>query len=79
MPPPRNLVELSCAELLPIALETMLVGHLLDRALMPQVVLRAGRVDDVEPVAIDEWMGASPIYTRRMRALMGIGGAPCAS
>src|SRR5215831_16242364 len=74
MPPPRHLAELSRAELLPVALETMLVGHLLDRALMPQVVLRAGRVDDVEPVAIDEWMGASPIYTRRMRALMGIEG-----
>jgi len=70
----RHLDDLSRAELLPVGLETMLVGHLLDRALMPQVVLRAGRVDDVEPIAIDEWMGASPIYTRRMRALMGIDG-----
>jgi hypothetical protein len=41
---------------------------------MPQVVLRAGSVDAVEPLAIDEWMGASPVYTRRMRALMGIEG-----
>ena len=70
----RGLAELPRAELLPVALETMLLGHLLDRALMPQVVLRTGRVDDVEPIAIDEWMGASPVYTRRMRALMGIEG-----
>jgi hypothetical protein len=74
MRPLRGLAELSRAELLPVALETMLLGHLLDRALMPQVVLRTKRIDDVEPIAIDEWMGASPVYTRRMRALMGIEG-----
>ena len=74
MRPLRGLAELPCAELLRVALETMLLGHLLDRALMPQVVLRTRRVDDVEPIAIDEWTGASPVYTRRMRALMGIEG-----
>src|SRR5262245_46837963 len=74
MPRLRPLAEFPRAELLPGALETMLLGHLLDRALMPQVVLRARSVDAVEPVAIDEWMGASPVYTGRMRALMGIEG-----
>jgi hypothetical protein len=58
--------------LLPVALETMHVGHLLDRALMPQVAIAAKDVDVVDQVAISEWMGASPVYTGRMRRLMGI-------
>jgi hypothetical protein len=60
--------------LLPVALETMHVGHLLDRALMPQVAKATRSVDTVDQVAIDEWMGASPVYTGRMRRLMGIEG-----
>ena len=60
--------------LLPVALETMHVGHLLDRALMPQVVIATQSVATVDQIAIDEWMGASPIYTGRMRRLMGIEG-----
>src|SRR4030095_8737244 len=60
--------------LLPVALETMHVGHLIDRALMPAVAIATKNVDAVDDVAIDEWMGASPVYTRRMRRLMGIEG-----
>src|SRR5215831_5370672 len=60
--------------LLPVALESMHMGHLLDRALMPQVAIATGGVAQVDAIAIDEWMGASPIYTRRMRRLMGIEG-----
>src|SRR5262245_28095028 len=60
--------------LLPVALESMHMGHLLDRALMPQVAIATGGVAQVDEIAIDEWMGASPIYTRRMRRLMGIEG-----
>jgi hypothetical protein len=56
------------------ALETMLVGHLIDRALMPQVFLATRDAGLVDQVAIDEWMGASPVYTRRMRRLMRIEG-----
>jgi hypothetical protein len=62
------------AELLRVALETMHVGHLVDRALMPQVFLATRDVDAVDRVAIDEWMGASPVYTARMRSLMRIEG-----
>ncbi len=58
---------------MPVVLEYMMVGHLIDRALMPQVAMRAG-VDAVDDVAIDEWLGASPTYTARMRRLMGIEG-----
>jgi hypothetical protein len=60
--------------LLPVALETMHMGHLLDRALMPQVAIATGGVEQVDAIAIDEWMGASPVYTGRMRRLMGIEG-----
>jgi len=66
--------DLLRATLLRVALETMHVGHLLDRALMPQVFLATRDVDTVDQIAIDEWMGASPIYTRRMRRLMKIEG-----
>ncbi|HYB12764.1 MAG TPA: hypothetical protein VEG67_04795 [Myxococcota bacterium] len=66
--------DLPRAVLLPVALETMHVGHLLDRALMPQVVIATKSVATVEELAILEWMGASPVYTGRIRSLMGIEG-----
>lgn len=66
--------ELPRAELLRVALETMHVGHLLDRALMPQLFFATESFDAVDQVAIDEWMGASPVYTGRMRRLMRIEG-----
>jgi len=66
--------ELPRPELLRTALETMHVGHLLDRALMPQLFFATESFDAVDQVAIDEWMGASPIYTGRMRRLMKIEG-----
>jgi hypothetical protein len=61
-------------ELLPVALDTMLAGMIVTRALLPQVVLETGDLDAMNEVAIDEWMGASPVYTGRMRRLMGIAG-----
>ena len=74
MPPaPSTLADLPRDRLLPVVLEYMMVGHLIDRALMPQVAVRAG-IDTVDDVAIDEWLGASPTYTARMRRLMGIEG-----
>jgi hypothetical protein len=73
MPTPPALSDLTRAQLVPVALEYMMLGHLLDRALMPTVALR-GSIETVDDVAIDEWMGASPVYTRRMRRLMGIEG-----
>jgi len=66
--------ELPRSTLLRVALETMHVGHLVDRALMPQVFLATRDANAVDQVAIDEWMGASPVYTARMRRLMRIEG-----
>jgi hypothetical protein len=74
MPPGPDFEELPRERLLRAALETMHVGHLLDRALMPQVAIAAADVDAVDQLAIQEWMGASPVYTGRMRRLMRIEG-----
>jgi hypothetical protein len=66
--------ELSRAELVPVAFEHMLLGMIVTKAMMPQVVMNGGDMDLMNQIAIDEWMGASPNYTRRMRRLMGIEG-----
>ena len=68
------LEKLSRAELVPVAFDHMLSGMIVTRAMLPQVVLHGGDLDLMNQVAIDEWMGASPVYTARMRALMGIEG-----
>ena len=46
--------------------EYLLCGHLIDRAAMPFVFATLG-MDGMRDVAVEEWMGASPIYTPRMR------------
>ena len=53
--------------------EYLLAGHLIDRAGMPQVISRFGREAMLE-VAIEEWMGASPVYTRRVQRALGFSG-----
>ena len=53
--------------------EYLLAGHLIDRAGMPHLIGPYGR-DGMAAVAIDEWMGASPVYTRRMQRAMGFVG-----
>jgi hypothetical protein len=40
---------------------------------MPHVIGLLGN-DGVRDISVDEWMGASPIYTRRMRAALGYDG-----
>jgi hypothetical protein len=41
---------------------------------MPQVGMRLGGGSEIEPLSIQEWKGASPNYTRRMKRLMKIEG-----
>lgn len=77
MPTP-TLSDLDRETLLRVGHEYMMLGHLVDRALMPQLLVHVGR-EAMEPVAIEEWMGASPVYTPRMRELMGIEGDDVAS
>ena len=66
----RSLHELTHDELAVLVREYLLAGQLMDRAGMPQVIGAYGR-DEMAAIAIDEWMGASPIYTRRMQRLLG--------
>jgi len=63
---PRRLDDLSHAELAVIAREFLLAGQMIDRAGMPHLISAYGR-DEMRDIAIDEWMGASPIYSRRMQ------------
>jgi hypothetical protein len=65
--------HLSRATLAALGREYMLFGHLLNRAALPHVHLRLGPAAR-EAVAIEEWMGASPIYTRRMQRCLGFEG-----
>jgi hypothetical protein len=58
------------ARLLP---ELMLSGHMMDRAGMPYAMGIFG-VDGQTQIAIEEWMGASPNYTRRLREALGVTG-----
>jgi len=53
--------------------EYLLAGHLIDRAGMPHLIGAFGR-DGMRDIAIEEWMGASPVYTRRMQRALGFEG-----
>jgi hypothetical protein len=53
--------------------ELMLFAHFHDRGLMPLVAARFGR-EHMTGLACDEWMGASPVYNARARALLAIPG-----
>jgi hypothetical protein len=68
------LAELPRDQRLAVAHEYMLLGILSNHATLPQTVVAGGSLDDVDQVAIDVWMGASPEYTHRMRRLMTIEG-----
>jgi hypothetical protein len=66
--------DLARDRLLALTYEHMLLGMLSNQATLPQTIVAGGSFDDLNEVAIDLWMGASPIYTHRMRHLMGIEG-----
>jgi hypothetical protein len=61
-----SLTDLGRAPLAVLGREYMLHGQLQDRAALPHVMGRAG-ADSWVGVAIDEWMSASPIYSKRMQ------------
>jgi len=68
----RSIGDLSHSELATLAREHLLAGHLIDRAGMP--IVAAMGLDVMRDIAIEEWMGASPVYTRRMQRLLGFEG-----
>lgn len=65
--------SLTRGELSALGREYLLAGHLMDRVGMPHVIFEFGR-EAMRDVAIDEWMGASPVYTRRMRRALDFEG-----
>jgi hypothetical protein len=69
-----TLATLDRDRLVAVTHEYMLLGMLANQATLPQTLVAGGTLDDLNEVAIDLWMGASPVYTHRMRRLMGIEG-----
>jgi hypothetical protein len=57
---------LSREELAVLLPELLLIGQLIDRSGMAWCISNFGRPEMLQ-IAIEEWMGASPIYTRRMQ------------
>jgi hypothetical protein len=57
---------LSRAQLAVLVPELLLIGQLIDRSGMAWCIASFGR-DEMLRIAIEEWAGSSPIYTRRMQ------------
>ncbi|OCB36987.1 hypothetical protein A5676_01565 [Mycobacterium malmoense] len=53
--------------------ELLLIGQLIDRSGMAWCISAFGR-DEMVQIAIEEWAGASPIYTRRMQRALNFTG-----
>lgn len=70
---PRPLSGLTPPELAVLLPELLLAGHLIDRAGMPHAISAFG-LEGMRDIAIEEWMGASPVYTKRMQRALGFEG-----
>src|SRR3954470_19137897 len=57
---------LSHDQLATLVPELLLIGQMIDRSGMAWCISNFGR-EEMLQIAIEEWMGASPIYTRRMQ------------
>jgi hypothetical protein len=66
----ESLERAQLATLLP---ELLLAGQMIDRAGLGWVIGALGR-EEMLQIAIEEWMAASPIYTRRMQRALGYQG-----
>lgn len=69
-PTTSRYAELTRAELARLVPELLLVGQLIDRSGMAWCIQSFGR-EAMTEIAIEEWAGASPIYTRRMQRALG--------
>jgi hypothetical protein len=58
--------SLSREQLATLVPELLLIGQLIDRSGMAWCISNFGR-EEMLQIAIEEWMGCSPIYTRRMQ------------
>ena len=71
--PNIGLASFSRQALAHIGREYLLLGHLIDRVGLPLVMQRFGNEAQLQ-FSIDEWMGASPIYSVRMQRALGFEG-----
>lgn len=71
--PPSPYGALSRAELAVLVPELLLIGQLIDRSGMAWCIQSFGRSEMVQ-IAIEEWAGASPLYTRRMQKALNYAG-----
>ncbi len=72
-PGPDALAHRSRQELCVLGREYLLIGHLQDRVGLPKATMVVGEEAQVQ-LSIDEWMGASPIYSLRMQQVLGFEG-----
>jgi hypothetical protein len=70
--PTRTLRDFSPAALAMLGREYLLHGHLQDRVGIPLVLADEGP-EAMAQIAIDEWMAASPVYSRRTQRALGFG------
>jgi hypothetical protein len=71
--PAVTIADFSRRALARLGREWLLIGHLQDRIGMP-LVLAQHTADEMAQVAIDEWMGASPIYSARAQRTLNFVG-----
>ena len=72
--PDLGLADFSRQQLAHLGREYLLSGHLQDRVGLPLVVKHCGG-DAYVQFSIEEWMGASPIYSKRMQRAMNFEGS----
>ncbi|OBF19417.1 hypothetical protein [Mycobacterium sp. ACS4331] len=63
---PSRFASLSRAELATLVPELLLIGQMIDRSGMAWCISSFGR-EEMLQIAIEEWAGASPIYTKRLQ------------
>jgi len=71
--PDLTLADFSRGFLVRLGHEYLLIGHMLDRVGQPLVAMEGG-ADAYARSAIEEWMGASPIYSKRTQRLLNFEG-----
>src|SRR5258705_12478207 len=71
--PVVTLASFSRQALATLGREYLLNGHLQDRVGMPKVVIRHG-LEPQTPIAIEEWMASSPIYSKRTQRALNFEG-----
>ncbi|MEN8159493.1 MAG: hypothetical protein ABFS41_05400 [Myxococcota bacterium] len=71
--PERGLASFSRQLLADLGREYLLHGHLQDRVGLPIVTIRYGNEATTE-ISIEEWMAASPIYSKRVQRALGFEG-----